>query len=150
MSTSQPSQTPTYQVSNSVNPALRTPPVPDTNDTYLWTDIEKLRKLPTSVVPIQASAGKPLPLPIVQNLDSADPDGNYQLGTYKLESSSKWFTLVSSGINNNHDNVINLGIVAGKGPGAGRVIRVGSTWGGAGPPGSGNFSEYYYQVTAST
>ena len=144
------SQAPTYQVSTSGNPALRPPPVQDTNDTYLWTDIQKLRKLATSAVPIQASAGKPLPLPFVQNLDSSDPDGNFQLGTYKLESSSKWFTLVSSEINSNHDNVINLGVVAGKGPSAGRVIRVGSTWGGAGPPGSGKFSEYYYQVTAGT
>ena len=143
-------QLPTYQVSIPVNPSsLRTPPVPDTNDTYLWTDIQKLRKLPNSVVPIQAFAGKPLPLPIVQNLDSADSDGNFQLGTYKLESSSKWFTLVSSGVGDNHDNVINLGIVAGKVPGAGRVIRVGSTWGGTGQFGSGKFSEYYYQVTAS-
>lgn len=124
------------------------PPV-DKDDTYDWAKVQTVRKGTKTVNLLKATAGQPL-LPITQSLDAQDMDGNPSLSTFKVDASPKWFTVTSAEVNDKHQMVVQLGTIAGKTTSTGRVVRVGSIWSGSGAPGSGQFTEYYYQISPST
>ena len=120
-------------------------PKPDTNDTLEWAKVQAVRK---NAKLLNTSAGQPLP-PITQPLTSVNDDGTTQTSTFKLESSPKWFTLLSTEVNQKGEMVVQLGTIVGKATATGRIARVGSVWSGNGNLGSGQRTEYYYQIASA-
>ena len=130
-----------YQASTGTPQATLPPPDP-ANDTYEWTKIQAARK---QCKLLTTSATQP-PSVITQALSYVGDDGTPGLSTFKVDSSPKWFTLLSAEFNAKGEMVITLGTVPGKTTPTGRVVRVGSYYSGVGGPGSGKITEYYYQV----
>ena len=88
---------PSYRQSVSFPPLKPLPP-PDVNDTYEWT---KVLAVSTGAKLLKTTSGQPL-LAIVQDLNFADDDDNPQVGTFKVETSSRWFPISSTEVNGKH------------------------------------------------
>ena len=130
----------TFNGSRGPLPAL---PKADADDTYLWTDVQKVRKeakLQTLTV------GQALS-PITLSLAGTDFEGNSYVARYQAEASPKWFGIVSSELNENNDNIIKLALAPGKTTSNGRVVRVWTYRAGIGGLGSDKVVETFYQVT---
>jgi hypothetical protein len=114
---------------------------PLANDTYDWATIQKSRP---AVKLLQATADSLLP-PFVQKIPYGKK-GTLVNSTFKVEASPKWFSIVSSEMNDQGQMVVTLGVQAGKTLAAGKVVAVTTKWSGSGMLGSGKTREYFYQL----
>ena len=130
----------TFNGSRGQLPAL---PKADADDTYLWTDVLKVRK----GAKLQTlTTGQAFP-PITLSLAGTDTEGNSYVATYQAEASPKWFGIVSSELNEDNENIIKLALAPGKTTSTGRVVRVWTYRAGIGGRGSEKVVETFYQVT---
>ena len=131
---------------NGSRPPLPALPKVDADDTYLWTDVQKVRKDAKAQT---LTAGQALPT-ITQGLASTDVDGNPCVLTFRVEASPKWFGMLSSEVNEKTENVVKLALVPNKTTATGRVVRVWTYVGVGGVPGSDKVVETFYLVTSGT
>ena len=128
---------------NGSRPPLPALPKPDADDTYLWTDVQKVRQ----GAKLQSlTAGQALP-PINLSLAGTDTEGNSFVAKYQAEASPKWFGIVSLELNEINENIIKLALVPGKTTPTGRVVRVWTYRAGIGGLGSDKVVETFYQVS---
>ena len=83
---------------------------------------------------------------IAQAIPYQDMDDKQALGTFKLDSSPKWFTHVSTEMTASGNMVVTLGVIAGVKTPTGRVARIAGR-SGIGIPGASQITEYYYQIS---
>ncbi|KAK7180810.1 hypothetical protein DPSP01_002674 [Paraphaeosphaeria sporulosa] len=118
---------------------------PSADDTYDWATIQKSRP---SAKLLKATAGSTLPVfsqKIPYDDQTNDPPTPAN-STFRVDASPRWFSIVSSEIDDKGNMNVTLGVQAGKTLAAGKVVGVVTKWSGAGMPGSGGRSEYYYQL----
>lgn len=117
-----------------------------TTDAYDWPTVLKSR--PNAKL-LKATTGSTLP-PFTQKIPYEDPradtPGTMANSTFRVEASPKWFSFVSSELDDDGQMNVVLGVQAGKVLTAGKVVCVVTRWSGAGMPGSGKTREYYYQL----
>lgn len=116
-----------------------------TDDTYDWATIQKSR--PTAKL-LNATAGATLP-PFTQKIPYDNPRADTPTSansTFRVEASPKWFSIVSSELDDEGMMTVTLGVQGGKTLAAGKVVGVVTRWSGAGRMGSGKTREYYYQL----
>ena len=107
-----------------VNTAL---PMADANDTYSLVEVQKLRGNST-IKAIKASPGSTLTfkqaLLVPDSASDPDTDSGTRLGAYKLDRSSKWFTISDCVVNDKGEIVVTF-VVGSKTTATGRVARIG-------------------------
>jgi hypothetical protein len=120
-------------------------PPAEKDDSFDLTKVQIAR--PNGVKLLSATAGNPIP-PIIQTIPYTDADNNPATAVFKIESSPKWFTHISSNYDALGNLTISMGVVSGVKTEKNRVARIASSCNMSNSTmGGGQSTEYYFQIS---